>query len=116
LLEIHAAGFALPARSRADYEIMRPACDRLHELRYERWNVAAIAIEKHYGVTFPRNRTSACRARSPVTPWRSYDARPGFTRPIGCAIGAAVINDNHFDGHASREAFANHAGDWFLLV
>jgi hypothetical protein len=31
-------------------------------------------------------------------------------------IGAAVINDNHFAGHAGGEAFANHAGDWFLLV
>jgi hypothetical protein len=53
---------------------------------------------------------------SPVTSRRSYDARPGFMRPIGCAIGAAVINDNHFDGHACREAFANHAGDRFFLV
>jgi hypothetical protein len=98
---------------------MRPTCDRFDELRYERWNVASVAIEKHYDVIprlRDRNHASACRARSPVTPWRSYDARPGFTRPIGCAIGAAVINDNHFDGHACREAFANHAGDRFFLV
>src|SRR6478752_6563516 len=115
-MEIHAASFALPARARADNEIVRPSCDRLDELRYERWNVAAIAIEKQYDVTFPRNRASACRARSPVTTRRSYDARAGFTRPVGCPIGAAVINHNHFDGDASREAFANHAGDWFFLV
>ena len=63
-----------------------------------------------------RNRARACRARSSVTPRRSYDARPGFTRPLGCAIGAAVINDNHFGGHAGCKAFANHAGDRFLLV
>ena len=37
---------------------MRPSCDRLDELRYERWNVAAIAIEKHYDVirTAPKPR------------------------------------------------------------
>ena len=93
-----------------------PFCDRLDELRYECWNVAAIAIEKHCDVTLPRNRASACRACSPVTTRRSYDARSGFTRPLGGAIGAAVINDNHFDGHACREAFANHAGDRFFLV
>src|SRR4030095_6289475 len=44
LLEIHAASFALPARARADYKIVRSCCDRLDELRYEHWNVAAIAI------------------------------------------------------------------------
>jgi len=58
----------------------------------------------------------ACRARSSVTPRRGYDTRSSFTRPLGCAIGAAVINDNHFLGHAGREAFANHAGNRFLLV
>jgi hypothetical protein len=116
LLEIHAAGLALPACARADYEIMRPACDRLYELRHERWNVAAIAIEKHYHVTFPRNRAGTCSASPTVTTRRSYDARPGFTRPVGCAISAAVINHNHFDGDASREAFANHIGDRFFLV
>src|SRR5215472_16929464 len=30
LLEIHAAGLALPTRSRADYEIVRAAHDRFH--------------------------------------------------------------------------------------
>jgi hypothetical protein len=59
---------------------------------------------------------SACLARSPVTTRRSYHARAGFTRPLGCAIYAAVINDNHFAGHAGREAFANHACDRFLFV
>ena len=118
-MEIHAAGLALPPRARADHEIVRPACDRLDELWYERWNVAAVAIEKYYDV-IPRLRerdgARACRARSPVTTRRSYDVRAGFTCPLGCAIGAAVINDNHFAGHAGREAFANHAGDRFLLV
>ena len=96
-----------------------PLGDRLDELRYERWNVAAIAIEKHYDVIprlRDRNRASACRTCSSVTPRRSYHARAGVTRPFGCAIGAAVINHNHFAGHAGREAFANHAGDRFLLV
>jgi hypothetical protein len=95
---------------------VRFAGDRFHQLRYERWNVAAIAIEKHYGVTIPRNYASACRACSPVTTRRTYDARAGFTRPLGCAIGAAIINDNHFGGHAGGEAFTNHAKDRFFLV
>ena len=48
---------------------MRPSCDRLDELRYERWNVAAIAIEKHYDVTFPpkpRERLPRTLARNPA--------------------------------------------------
>jgi hypothetical protein len=85
-------------------------------LRYERWNVAAIAIEKHYDVTVRRNCASARRARSPVTARRNYDARAGFTRALGCAICAAVINDNHFAGHAGRKTFTHDAGDRFLLV
>jgi hypothetical protein len=51
-----------------------------------------------------------------VTPRRSYDTRASFARPLGCAIGAAVINDNHFVRHAGREAFANDTGDRFFLV
>jgi hypothetical protein len=116
LLEIHAAGFALPARSRADHEIVRPACDRLDELRYEPWNIAAIAIEKQYDVAFWRNRSNACRTCSSITSRRSCDARAGFTRPLRCAICAAVINNDHFLGYAGREAFANHAGDRVLFV
>src|SRR5215208_6545682 len=95
---------------------MRTACDRLDELWYERWNIAAIAVEKHYDVTFRRSRTHACSARSPVTPRGIYNARSSFTRPLGGAIGAAVINDNHFDGYAGRETLANHLADGFLLV
>src|SRR5439155_8382416 len=110
------AGFPLPPRARADHEVVCSKRDRFHQLRYERGNVAAIAIEKHYDVTFRRNRASACRARSSVTLWRSYDARSGVTRPLGCTIGAAVINDNHFAGHTGREAIANHASDRFFLV
>src|SRR5262249_42383531 len=116
LLEIHATGFAFSARARADHEVVRSAHDRSHHLWYERWNVAAIAIENHNDVTFGRNRAGPCRARPPVTAQRSYDVRAGFTRSLGCAIGAAVINDDHFAGHAGREAFANHAGDRLLLV
>jgi hypothetical protein len=37
-------------------------------------------------------------------------------RALGCAIGAAVINHNHFAGYAGGETFANHAGDGFLLI
>jgi hypothetical protein len=93
--------------------------DRFHQPRYERWNVAAVAIEKHYDViprARDRNRVNACRARSPVTTRRSYDSRAGCTRPLGCAIGAAIINHDYFAGHAGREAFANHAGDRFPFV
>src|SRR5262245_3272333 len=113
---MHAAWFALPARARADHEIVRSARDRLNEFWYESWDIASIAIEKQYDITFRRDRTSACGARSPVTTLRSYHARAGFTRPVRCAICAAVINNDHFAGHASREAFANHVGYWFLLV
>jgi hypothetical protein len=119
LLEIHAAGFALSARSRADYEIMRPVDDRLDELWYERWNVAAIAIEKYYDVVprlRERDRASACCARSPITTRRNYDSRAGFTRPLRSTICTVVINDDHFAGHAGRETFANHARDRFFLV
>src|SRR5262245_57508274 len=52
LLKIHAAGLALPARARADHEIVRSARNRRHHLRYERWDVAPIAVEKHYDVAF----------------------------------------------------------------
>ena len=50
---------------------MRPSCDRLDELRYERWNVAAIAIEKHYDVIpiagpKPRERLPRTLARNPA--------------------------------------------------
>ena len=55
-------------------------------------------------------------ARAAVTTRRCYDACAGFTRPLGCAIGAAVINDDYFAGHARREAFVNHARDRFLFV
>jgi hypothetical protein len=109
----------LPARAGTDHEIVRSTRDRLDEPRYERWNVATIAIEKHYNIFLrlrDRNRASACRARSTVTARRSYDARAGFTRSLGCPIGAAVIHDNHLAGHAGREAFADDATDWFLLV
>ena len=47
--------FLYPIRNR------RPSCDRLDELRYERWNVAAIAIEKHYDV-IPHCGTETARA------------------------------------------------------
>ena len=43
-----------------------PLGDRLHELRYERWNVAAVAIEKHYDVippAGPNRATPAAHAR-----------------------------------------------------
>src|SRR5262245_60319503 len=52
LLEIHAAGFALSARARADHEIVRSACDGFHKLTHEVGHVAAVAIEKNYDVTF----------------------------------------------------------------
>jgi hypothetical protein len=118
-LEIHAAGFALTARARSDREIVRSTRDRFYKPRYERWHVAAVAIEKHYDVIprlRDRNRVNACRARSPVTTRRCYDARSGFTRPLSCAIGAAVINNDYFARHAGREAFVNHARDRFLFV
>ena len=90
--------------------------DWLDKLRDKSRNVAAIAVQKHYDRTFRQNPTRACRARSSVTPRRSYNTRSSFTRPLGCAIGAAIINDNHFGGRAGCKAFANHAGDRFLLV
>src|SRR5262249_62262352 len=104
------------ARAGADHEIMSSSCDRLDDRQHKRWNVAAMAIEKHYGVALRRDGANTRLARSPVTAGRSYDARAGFTRPLGCAIAAAVINDNHFAGHAGRETFANHIGDRVLLV
>src|SRR5204862_6893146 len=112
-------GVARPSSARADNEFVRFARYRFHQLRHERWNVAAITIEKHYDVIprlRDRHRARACRARASVTTQRSYAARAGFTRSLGCAIGAPVINDYHFARHAGGEAFANHAGDRFLLV
>ena len=106
----------MPSRARSDHEIVRSTRDRFYKPRYERWNVAAVAIEKHYNVTFRGDSANACRARAAVTTRRCYDACAGFTRPLGCAIGAAVINDDYFAGHARREAFVNHARDRFLFV
>jgi hypothetical protein len=109
----------LPARARTDHKIVRPTRDRFYQPRYERWNVATIAIQKHYDV-IPRlrdqNRLNSCRARSPVTTRRCDDSGASCTRTLSCAIGAAVINDDYFARHAGCEAFANHAGDGFLFV
>src|SRR5262249_58816298 len=108
LLKIHAAGFALTARARADHEIMRSSCDRLDGFLRERRNVAAIAIEKHYDLWFRRNRANGCRARSPVTPRCSYDACARFMRPLGWVIYACVIEENNFARPAPSEAITTH--------
>jgi len=92
------------------------SCNRLDEARYEGWNVAAVAIEKYYDATFRRDRASACGACSSVTARRSYDPGAGFTCTLSCAIGAAVVDDNYFVGKAGRQAFTNHARNWFFLV
>ena len=83
----------MTARARPDHEIVRPSCDRPDELRYERWNVAPIAIEKHYDVAFRRDRASACCARPPVTTRRSYNTCASFTRPrtVDCRAGVKKV-------------------------
>ena len=51
-----------------------PRRDRLDELRYERWNVAAIAIEKDYDVT-PATARPKPRERLPRTLVRNHAAQ-----------------------------------------
>ena len=95
---------------------MCPARDWIHELTHKRRHVAAVAIKKYDDVAFRRDRPHARHAGAPVSARRSYDARASFTRARGCAIGAAVIDHNHFLRQTGRETFAYNAGDWFLFV
>src|SRR6266542_2154470 len=116
LLEVHAARFTLATRARADHEIMGPTHDWINKLIHQRRDVAAVAIYKHNDVAFSRKRTNACRACAPISTRCGRHARACFTRALGCAIGAAVIDHDHFVRYTGRETFAYHAGDWFLLV
>jgi hypothetical protein len=47
---------------------------------------------------------------------RTHDARARFTRALGCAIGAAVVDDDNFVRHTGLKTFAHDASDRFLLV
>src|ERR1044071_9858490 len=72
LLEIHAAGFALSARARADHKIVRSARYRFNELIHKCGNVAAVAIEKNDNVTFRRKRTHAGGASTSIPTRRGH--------------------------------------------
>ena len=116
MLEVHAAGLALPARARADHEIVRAAHDRIDKLIHERWDIAAVAIQKHYDLAFGRNRANARRACAPIATRRCHHTRASFARAFGGAIAAAIIDNDHFIGNTGRETFAHHARDRFFLV
>jgi hypothetical protein len=47
LLEIHAAGLALTARSRSDHKIVRAPREWIDQLIHELRAIAAVAIEKY---------------------------------------------------------------------
>src|SRR6266496_3525869 len=116
LLEIHAARFALSAGSRADHEIVRPACHGFDKLIHERGYVAAVAIEKNHNVAFGRKHTNAGGASASVSARRGYHARTCFMCAQGSSIRTAVINDNDLVRQTCRETFTHDGGDWFLLI
>ena len=95
LLEVHTAWFALPARARADHEIVRAARDWVHKLIHKRRDIAAVAVEKYNDLAFRRKSADARCTCAPVTARRSHDARTRFTRTFGRVIGAAVIDHDH---------------------
>src|SRR6266403_4124779 len=116
LLEVHAAGFALATRARADHEIMRAARDWVDKLIHERGNVAPVAIKKHNNLAFGRKRANSRSARAPVATGLGYYARAGFARAFGCAISAAVVDDDQVIRQTGRQTFAHDSGDRFLFV
>src|ERR1700720_442974 len=75
LLEIHSARFASSSGSRADPEIVRPACHGFDELIHERGRVAAVAIEKNHNVAFGRKRTNPGGASASVSARRGHHSR-----------------------------------------
>jgi hypothetical protein len=116
LLEIHAVGFALASRTRANNEIVRAARDWVDKLIHKRGDIAPVAIEKNNDLAFGRKSANARCACASVTAGRSYHARTRFTRALGSAIGAAIIDHDYLVWQSSRETFSYDASDRFLLV
>src|SRR5581483_2830983 len=116
LLHIHAAGFAMPARTGADHKIVRSARYRINKLIHESRYVAAIAIQKNHDLTFGRKRADTSSTGPSVSTRGRYDAGACFPRTIGCSISAAVINDYDLVRQTGRETLAHHAADWLLLI
>src|SRR5436853_2482883 len=67
LLEIHAARFALPARTRADHKILFSCGDWSDELLHELRAIAPIAIEENDDLRLRRESADARRAGAAVT-------------------------------------------------
>src|SRR6266404_4910161 len=95
LLEVHATRLTLAARARADHEIAFTARDWIDKLRHKFRAIAAVAIEKCDDVALWRYCANSRRAGATVSARGSDNARPRFTRALGCSISTAIIyNDD----------------------
>jgi hypothetical protein len=95
---------------------MRPARDGIDKLIHERRYVATVAIQKYNDLAFGRKSANARGARASVTAGRGYHSRGSSTRTLGCAIGAAIVDDDDVIRHTGRETFAHDPGDRCLLI
>ena len=117
MLKIHAPGFALPECARTDHEIVCAGHDGIDKLIHELRAIAAIAIEKHNDFVFRRKRAHSGQARATISGYRlRYDSSASFARAFRRSITAAIVDHDDLSGNFSRRHFANHVGNWFLLI
>src|ERR1051325_4704524 len=117
LLQVHAAGLALPAGARTDHEIVRAARDRLDQLRNEFGAIAAVAVEKYHNVALRRNRAHTRGTGATVSAYGlAHHPGAGGTCDCSRSIRAAVVGHDYLVRNGRGKTFAHNVRDWFFLV
>ncbi len=116
LLEVHAAGLAPAANPRSDDEISFTGANGLCQPWNELRAIAAIAIQEDDDLALFVQRGDARQTGAAIASPRLDDhPGPGLPRPLGRAVGAAVVDDQYFvgDGPWNR---ADDIADRLFLV